>query len=353
MGDKSQIEWTDATWNPIRGCSVVSPGCKNCYAMKQAHRFSAAGGAYEGLTQLTKNGPVWTGKVGKYILDESDAMADDGQILGKYRLWSVLEMAGYFRVSAFATVISQLRESVVLVRFASHDPDAPQPTEVVRAALNDADVQFKELKLSKVLRSQWERLLERSNADAPLSEIAILIRELHNNLLVELSSAYFLIIPADRRFVYEQPQPIFGPDTEKAFPDARRDIAAAGRCYALDEWTACVFHSMRALEFGLRWLADRAGLKPEEIAGENWKNVIDRIEKKIREMEALPKSPTKSATVQFLSEAAAQFRWFKDAWRNDVAHANVHYDEREAAPLFLHVSDFFRSISPEAAKGKP
>lgn len=58
------IEWTNETWNPLRGCSVVSPGCANCYAMKQAHRFSGPGGAYEGLTRLTeRSGPQWTGSV--------------------------------------------------------------------------------------------------------------------------------------------------------------------------------------------------------------------------------------------------------------------------------------------------
>jgi protein gp37 len=41
MSDKTKIEWTDATWNIITGCSVVSAGCKNCYAMK------LAGGAEE------------------------------------------------------------------------------------------------------------------------------------------------------------------------------------------------------------------------------------------------------------------------------------------------------------------
>ncbi len=39
MGDKTGIEWTDATWNPIVGCSIVSPGCTNCYAMKMAGRL--------------------------------------------------------------------------------------------------------------------------------------------------------------------------------------------------------------------------------------------------------------------------------------------------------------------------
>ena len=63
MADRSSIEWTDATWNPVRGCSIVSKGCTNCYAMRQAHRSSGAGGAYEGLTKLTKGGPVWTGEI--------------------------------------------------------------------------------------------------------------------------------------------------------------------------------------------------------------------------------------------------------------------------------------------------
>jgi len=63
MSDKSNIEWTDATWNPVRGCSLISDGCTHCYAMKQAHRFSGPGKAYEGLTELGPDGPRWNGKI--------------------------------------------------------------------------------------------------------------------------------------------------------------------------------------------------------------------------------------------------------------------------------------------------
>lgn len=63
MGSTTKIEWTSATWNPVRGCAVVSPGCTNCYAMKLAHRFSGKGKPYAGLTKMTKGGPVWTGEV--------------------------------------------------------------------------------------------------------------------------------------------------------------------------------------------------------------------------------------------------------------------------------------------------
>src|SRR5215471_20717907 len=39
MAALSSIEWTDATWNPVRGCTKISPGCKNCYAESFAERF--------------------------------------------------------------------------------------------------------------------------------------------------------------------------------------------------------------------------------------------------------------------------------------------------------------------------
>jgi len=46
MSDKSKIEWTDATWNPVTGCSKVSEGCRNCYALTFAERFRGTPGHY-------------------------------------------------------------------------------------------------------------------------------------------------------------------------------------------------------------------------------------------------------------------------------------------------------------------
>jgi hypothetical protein len=76
MADKSAIEWTDATWNPVVGCSIVSPGCTNCYAMKMAARIEKMASSpmaahvnvqthYAGTTQRSKAGAVWTGKVAR------------------------------------------------------------------------------------------------------------------------------------------------------------------------------------------------------------------------------------------------------------------------------------------------
>jgi protein gp37 len=68
MAGLSDIEWTDATWNPVSGCTIISPGCTNCYAMRMAARLQAMGHAsYRGTTRKSGRRQIWTGKV---ILNE-------------------------------------------------------------------------------------------------------------------------------------------------------------------------------------------------------------------------------------------------------------------------------------------
>ena len=69
---KTSIEWSDEVWNPVRGCSRVSPGCDNCYAMKQAHRFDGPGGPYEGLTTIRAGKVDWSG-VARFVPEMLDA----------------------------------------------------------------------------------------------------------------------------------------------------------------------------------------------------------------------------------------------------------------------------------------
>jgi protein gp37 len=64
MAGLSEIEWTNATWNPITGCTMISPGCTNCYAMRMAARLEAMSHSnYEGTTRKSGQKYVWTGEV--------------------------------------------------------------------------------------------------------------------------------------------------------------------------------------------------------------------------------------------------------------------------------------------------
>ena len=63
MADNTKIEWADATVNAINGCSVTSPGCTHCYAMKLAGTRMRNHPTRQGLTIESKAGPVWNGEV--------------------------------------------------------------------------------------------------------------------------------------------------------------------------------------------------------------------------------------------------------------------------------------------------
>jgi protein gp37 len=61
---ETSIEWTDATWNPVAGCTILTAGCTNCYAMRMAARLEAMGQEkYQGLTRKSGGRAKWTGKV--------------------------------------------------------------------------------------------------------------------------------------------------------------------------------------------------------------------------------------------------------------------------------------------------
>jgi protein gp37 len=69
MATNSPIEWTEATWNPVGGCTILSPGCTNCYAMRLARRLEAMGQKkYAGTTRMSGGRAKWNGKI---VLDES------------------------------------------------------------------------------------------------------------------------------------------------------------------------------------------------------------------------------------------------------------------------------------------
>jgi len=69
---EAQIEWTDATWNPVAGCSIITAGCTNCYALEMARRLDAMGvEKYAGLTRRSGGRTTWNG----VVREDRDALA--------------------------------------------------------------------------------------------------------------------------------------------------------------------------------------------------------------------------------------------------------------------------------------
>lgn len=145
---------------------------------------------------------------------------------------------------------------------------------------------------------------------------------------------------------YFNNQELFGEVVNQKFPKAVEDIKEAGNCYATGNNTACVFHLMRVVEHGLRALAKRLKVKfKSSIELETWESIIKAIESEIHKIITQPKSRKRADDLEFYSGAAAQFRYFKDAWRNHVMHTRTSYDENQAMSVMAHVREFMQHLA--------
>lgn len=141
---------------------------------------------------------------------------------------------------------------------------------------------------------------------------------------------------------YEKPAP-FGQSAYDAFPSAQYDVSEASNCFALERYSASVHHSMSALEPGLKVLAVDVGAAVNDGM---WKGVLDRIESKIESLKkTLPRGAARNDRLQFLSAAAKEFFYFKDGWRNYIAHAKAQYDREQALGAMNHVGAFMRHLA--------
>ena len=127
------------------------------------------------------------------------------------------------------------------------------------------------------------------------------------------------------------------------FPSAQVDISAAVDLWALGHSTASVFQFMRVLECGLRTLATDVGRKFDR---QQWHNIIEEIESGIGTIRKTgPKSAEKDERIKWLSEAAKEFMYFKDGWRNYVSHARGAYDQHQARSVMEHVRAFMNHLA--------
>lgn len=164
-------------------------------------------------------------------------------------------------------------------------------------------------------------------------------------LRAELRTKLFVFVPPHRASFYESDSLLTIAATQ-AFPTAVNEIKAAGNCYSVGLYTASVFHSMRAVEIGLRALGNALSVSfPFPIEQAEWHPLIEQIQSRIEEQKKRAKSAEKDTDLQFYSEAAVQFRYFKDGWRIRVAHARATYDEPEALGVVEHARSFFETLA--------
>jgi len=254
------------------------------------------------------------------------------------RFWSLWDLLK-FHPTVWGLCLAYLQRDTTLFRLF---PDDPQGLKGLKESLVHVETHMRECEASYVIKEQAKRLVEKANELEPLVLIGH-CEALFNSIVLEFGRHMYLQIDASDRDVFGEDNHPFGENVENCFDESRNDIIAAARCLALGESNASVFHSMRVLEYGLRSLASELGIL--DFGLENWQNIIDRIEKEIRDQAKRPKSPEKLESLRHFSAAAVQFRYFKDAWRNHTSHSRSWYDELVAKSVFEHVRQFMQELA--------
>jgi hypothetical protein len=195
--------------------------------------------------------------------------------------------------------------------------------------------------------SRLERFRTKVRLGMDLSDFEAELRTLREAIEDDLHYRYFYHYPPEKARILMCFEQEWAQTIEK-FPSAKEEIRAATDCYALGHNTACVFHTMRVAEYGLRALARERSVsfpkKPLEWA--NWQEILEQMESNIRALgRTMQAGSQKDAALGFYNGAVAQFHGFKDVYRNMIMHVRRGYDEFEALRAINQVRDFMNGLS--------
>ncbi len=242
----------------------------------------------------------------------------------------------------FIEIGKEMRSLAYLLGMISEDmPRTDEESDLIRDGLErlKGHCGILELKISAELLQKAIRTLPETK-----KELEIYLDAVKSELRTQL----FFFVPSHRARYYET-NFAMRDETLRAFPFASSETVRAATCYSLGEYTACVFHSMRAAELGLKAVVRglpnwRKKLK-KHIDFAEWKGLIDAIDKHIKALAQKPRTKKRETDQQFYGDVHSQFVNFKDAFRNHISHSRVTYSEEQAISIFHRSREFLDILS--------
>jgi hypothetical protein len=265
-----------------------------------------------------------------------------------------------FLASAFATLIEQLQQIEIE---ATNARNAGRRDHVVPQRFIEERIQgwfkYAVLNCDDLGLGFAKSRLEQFSAD---TRQPITFDDLRNHVVVlrqaihaELRDRRFARIPKEKAQLLDR----VGLDWAKiwaSFPSTEKHAHQGTEAYALGLDEACVYHMMMALEPGLAALAGAVKVK---YSRRTWANIIDDVGDKIVAASTAKgrsppgsRAPTASAAARrrndltLFATAAKEFTYFREAWRNHMAHGRAEYDENDALKVLSHVREFMATLAP-------
>lgn len=198
-----------------------------------------------------------------------------------------------------------------------------------------------------------------SSKPKDFDEFSLMLGELRRRVTEDLEDAVVLCVEPSKidrfytrevagelkgRLVRLAPETMWGHEVCSNFKAAISDISHAGDCLIVGEGTACVFHLMRVMEVGLRALGkslNDARLDPR--TNPSWDSILKRCDDELK-LPYAKRSTEWQIDPSFFSEATANLRAVKDAWRNPTMHVEKNYEYDDALDVWNAVRAFMRHL---------
>jgi|SRR5579862_7197 len=260
-------------------------------------------------------------------------------------IWSLEEVLTLY-ASAYITLGSILRHLSINLW---HMPDAElindQHREEIKKYLPRVAENCKQLELfvSTLTIGHWKTIFD-SPTELTYIESRCALEEIERTINNEVKNIKFIYAPRERHTECDKMLKEIRLLWEKPWSVSLENLDRARFCYLVDEFTASVFHSMRAAEKILVTTAKSLGMEP---ARDQWQKMIEGIESAVKDLDKLPKGVERENKQTLYSEIAMQLRYIKNAWRNHVMHARSVYNEKDARDIWWHVKRMLESAASD------
>lgn len=152
----------------------------------------------------------------------------------------------------------------------------------------------------------------------------------------ETHARLFLALDPTQAELYRSAAPL-GTITVDKFPQTAADLEEAGKCFALERWTACVFHLMRVMEIGVQEFGQVLNV-PINVQEKTWGQIQNHTKAAIAAI-------TDHRRKERMASVDANLNNVRIAWRNNVMHPNATYTEEEAERILLATRGFMEELA--------
>jgi hypothetical protein len=175
-------------------------------------------------------------------------------------------------------------------------------------------------------------------------ELIDLVGDIDRRLRDELELVHLYVLDENKIKYFAPAQVLYDQAVIDKFPLAIPDIEDAGKCLSFLQSTACVFHSMRVMEIGLKALAQLLGIP----YAPSWESYLKQINTKIGEQHQ-NKTPEWKADEPLFRDLSGDLQTTKIAWRNPTMHIVRRYEPDEAEEIFRAVKGFMTRLAPRVS----